>query len=226
MSLRFRLGQVYDTVRSGDVSILLRRVRNRISSETLRVGIRKELTEADDARVANAEDRIRIASASDIEAVLDPGRGGAKDANEVWQRRLRRHVAETVGPDRCYVADHGDLGPSFMLFAFFPEDNDLLQRAFPDIGPRIKPGEAMVEYLYVPPDARSFGFLNSCLLQVGVEARRRGATSLVSYMPAGNKAALMSVRFAGYRPFELRRSGYRLFRRRVSYEPYTPEAAG
>jgi hypothetical protein len=221
MNLSFRLGQAYDSFLTGDVRGLLRRVRNRLYSETVRVGIRKELTAADEARSATAEHQVRIASMGDIEAVLDPGRGGATDANELWQRRLRRHVAATVGPSRCYVADCGDLGPSFMQFIFFSEDNDVLQAELPDLGPPIEPGEAMVDYLYVAPDARSLPFVTTCLLQVAVEARRRGATSIITYTPIGNRAALLSSNLAGYRPFALRRSRYRLFRRRVSYEPYT-----
>lgn len=224
MNLKHRLGQVYDAIRAGDASILLRRARNRLHSETLRVGIRKELSPDDEARTANAKDRVRIATAADIEAVLDPGRGMATDARELWQRRLRHHITAKVGPSRCYVADSGDLGPSYMQFLFFPEDNELLQRVLPDLGPPIQPGEAMVDYLYVSPDARSLPFLTSGLLQVAVEARRRGATSILSYTPIGNKAALASARLVGFRPFALRRSGYRLFRRYVSYEPYTKGA--
>jgi GNAT superfamily N-acetyltransferase len=223
MNLRFRLGQAYEGFRAGDASGLWRRLLNRLHSETLRVGIRMEPTAANEAQAATAENRVRIASEEDIEAVLDPARGSATDANELWQRRLRRHVAATVGPSRCYVADSGDLGPSFMQFLFFPEDNDLLQRALPDLGPPIEPGEAMVDYLYVAPDARSLPFLTSCLLQVAVEARRRGATSVITYTPIGNKAALTTSRLVGYRPFALRRRSYRLFRRRVSYEPYTQD---
>ena len=221
MNLRFRFGQAYDRLRAGDVRGLLDRVRNRLHSETLRVGIRKEPTDADEAKTANAENRVRIATMAEIEAVLDSGRGGATDANEVWQRRLRRHVAATVGPDRCYVADCGGLGPSFMQFLFFPEDNEVVQAEFPDLGPPVEPGEAMVDYLYVAPDARSLPFVSSCLLQVAVEARRRGAKSIFTYTPVGNKAALLSSHLVGYRPFAMRRLSYRLFHRSVSYEPYT-----
>lgn len=221
MNLRFRLNQAYDGIRAGDTRGLLRRLQKRIHSETLRVGIRKDLTATEDASSAAAEPKIRVASMADIEAVLDPARGSATDANELWQRLLRRHVAETVGPSRCYVADSGDLGPSFMQFLFFPEDNDVVQSEFPDLGPPVKPGEAMVDYLYVAPDARSLPFVTACLLQVAAEARRRGAKSVITYTPAGNKAALLSSHLAGYRPFAMRRSRYRFFRRSVTYEPYT-----
>jgi len=221
MNWKFRLGQAYDRVRTGDAVGLARLVRKRLHSETLRIGIRKEMTDADEARAAAAEHRIRVASMADVEAVLDPGRGNATDADEVWQRRLRRHVAETVGPGRCYVADFRDLGPSFMVFLFFPEENDRLQAEFPDIGPRMEPGEAMIEYLYVAPDARSLPFVTSCLVQVAAEARRRGSSSLITYVPIGNKGALFSCRLAGFRPYAMRRSGYRFFRHSVSYEPHT-----
>jgi hypothetical protein len=225
MKLRFRLGQVYDRVRTGDARGLVRLVQKRLHSDTFRIRIRKETTDADEARSSAAEYPVRIASMADIEAVLDPGRGGAGDANEVWQRRLRRHVAATVGPSRCYVADFGDLGPSFMQFLFFPEDNDLLQAEFPDLASRIEPGEALVEYLYVPPDARSLPFITTCLVQVAAEARRRGAASVVTYAQVGNKGALFSFQLAGFRPFAMRRSSYRLFRLSVSYEPYTQNMA-
>lgn len=221
MNLQFRLGQASDAIRYGDASVLLRRARNRLHSDTVRVGIRKETTVEDEARIATAEHRIRIASAADIEVVLDPRRGGATDANELWQGRLSRHVAAKAGPERCYVADCGELGPSFMRYVFFPEDNDLIQRVFPDLGPRLEPGEAMVDYVYVSPDARSLPFLTSGLLQVALEARRRGATSVLTYTPIGNKAALASSRLVGYPPFATRRAGYQLLRHYVSYEPYT-----
>jgi hypothetical protein len=202
MDLRFRLGQAFDRVRAGDIRGLLGLVRKRLHSETLRVAVRKEPTEADEARSATAEHPVRIASMADIEAVLDPARGRATDANEIWQRRLRRHVAATVGPDRCYVADCGDLGPSFMQFLFFPEDNDILQAE-------------------LAPDARSLPFAAASLVQVAVEARRRGVQSIITHIPIGNKGALFSSHSAGYYPFGMRRSRYRLFRRHISYEPYT-----
>lgn len=226
MNLSFRFGQAYDRIRAGDVGGLFSRVRNRIYSETLRVGIRKELTGTDGAPAEAPENPIRIATMADIEAVLDPRRGNATDANELWQRRLRRHVAARIGPQSCYVADHADQGPSFLQFVFFPEDNDLVQAELPDLGPRVEPGEAMVDYLYVAPDARSLPYVNACLLQVAEAARQRGATSIITYTPIGNKAALLSSHLAGYRPFALRRSSYRFFRRHVSYEPYTESLSG
>jgi ribosomal protein S18 acetylase RimI-like enzyme len=225
MNLRFRLGQAYDRVRTGDARGVVRLLRKRLYSDTLRIQVRKETTDADAARTSEAEHPIRIAAMADIEAVLDPERGGARDAGEVWQRRLRRHVAATVGPDRCYVADFGERGPSFMQYLFFPEDNDLLQSRFPDLGSRLEPGEAMVEYLYVSPDARLLPFVTSCLAQVAAEARRRGASSIITYAQIGNKGALFSFQLAGFRPFAIRRSRYRFFRRSVSYEPYTQSSS-
>ena len=219
--LTFWFGQAIDGVRTGDARGLLARVGKRIRSESVRIGIRKELTVADEAKSATEEYRFRTASMEDIQAVLDPLRGAETDANEIKQRRLRHHVASVFGPSRCYVADCGDLGPSFMQFVFFAEDNEILQARNPEIGPPMKPGEATVDYLYVSPDARSLPFVTACLLRVAEEARLRGATSLITYTPVGNKASLLASHLAGYRPFARQRSEYRFFRHRVSYEPYT-----
>ena len=226
MNLRFRLGQASDRIRGGDIPGLFRLVLRRLHSENLRMGIRKTLTSADEAKSASSEHPIRVATMADIEAVLDPERSGTNSADDLWQRRLRLHIAATIGPDRCYIADCGDLGPSFMQFLFFAADNDILQAELPDLGPPIGPDEAMVDYLYVAPDARSVPYVTDCLAQVAAEAYRRGAKSIITYTPVGNKAALLSSQLAGYKPFAMRRSRYRFFRRSVSYEPYTPKKSG
>ena len=199
MNVRFRLGQAREQLRAGGSGDLVALVRKRWSSETHRVGIRRELTAADDAPPANAKHHVRTATRADIEAVLDPARGGADDADESWQRYLLHHVLELAGPDRCYVADQGDLGPSYMQYLFVAEDDELLRARLPDVGPPIKPGEGLVDFLYVPPDARSLPFTAECLNLVAIEARKRGLSSLVTYTGVQTAGAPVASQLAGYR---------------------------
>lgn len=204
----------------------------RIYSESLRVGIRKSLSVTHDdvseegRSPSTGAGQVRIATLEDIEAVLDPARGGANDPGELWERRLRHRVADTLGPGRCYVADLDDKGPSFMQYVFVAEDNDALQARFPEVGPRVGENEALVEFLYVPPDARSLPFVADCLRRVASEVQQRGAMSLITYTGIENAGALIASHLAGYRPFAMRRTRYRLGRRSISYEPYEGDIPG
>lgn len=219
-NVRFRLGQMREQLRAGGPRDLMALILKRWSSETYRVGIRRELTAADDRGATNAKHHVRSATVADIEAVLDPARGGAGDAQESWQRYLLHHVLELMGPGSCYVADEADLGPSFMQYLFVAEDNDALRSKLPDVGPPIEPGQGLVDFLYVPPDARTLPFTAECLSLVAVEARKRGLSSLITYTGVETAGALVASQLAGYRPFEMRSSRFRHFRHVVTYEPY------
>lgn len=221
MDLRSRFGQAADHIRGRDAGGLLRNIQRGLYSDSVGVGIRKALSDSDGTPPAEAQHPIRVATAADIEAVLDPERGGASDADEMWQRRLRRQATAVFGPGHCYVADLEGKGPSFMQFLFFAEDNDTIQAEFPSMGPRLAPDVALVELLYLSPDARSLPLLTEGMKQVAEEARRRGAKSVITYTGEHNSGALLASQLAGFRAFEVRRSRYRFFRGRISYEPYT-----
>mgnify|MGYP001815132057 CR=1 FL=1 len=226
VSLRLRLGQLGDYARVGDLPGLVDLARRGLWSERRALGISKELRPSGGAQTPEAKFPVRTASTADIESILDPARGGDESADERWQRRLRRNVLATIGPEHCYVADLGGRGPSFMQYVFPEEDSELIEAELGDMGPWPAPGEAIVEYLYVPPDARSLPFLAGCMVQVAEAARARGITALITYTGVDEPGALMASQLAGYRAFSMCRTRFRLFQRETSCGPLPSDLSG
>jgi hypothetical protein len=215
MTLRLRLDQASDRLRSMDVLGLLRKS---IYSEETGVGLRKDLTTTDGSRVAQIPYRIRPGTDADLHALLDDEQADPSDAQDQVDRRIQRRIASAIGTHGCWVADAGDGSPGFVQYLFFPDDNELFQEHFSHTGPPLAEQEAMVEFLYVAPAARTMSFIIDCMTLVVDEARRQGARSVVTFPNAGNRGAIMASHFVGFRPYAVRRSRYRLFRKSTTYE--------
>jgi ribosomal protein S18 acetylase RimI-like enzyme len=226
VDLSLRIGQAADHLLRGEARAFVRRVAGLVYSDSLAIGIRKDLTKLP-AVPPSSERAIRRASIGDVMAILDPGRGLASNADETWQRRLRLHLLDRVGVECCYVADAGDRGPSFMQYLFFAADNALIASRLPGHYRPVAPGEAFVEFLYVSPDARTMPFLTACMREVVLEARRHGVDSVFNYVRPQNASVLLACQAIGFRIDSVRRTRRRLFRTTYSYErrPTTmPEA--
>jgi hypothetical protein len=207
-----------DHLRHGDLRSLVRSSAALLYSDSASVVIRKDLRTEAAPRRSSAQ--IRPASASDVLALVAGQPDDDADADELWERRLRRHVMSTIGADRCRVADGAKGQPAFMQYLFTAQDNDDLQSHFSGLFPLLAQDEAMVEFLYVTPDERTPGFVVSCLVQVAEEARQRGAMSVISFIDPGNKGALFVNHLAGFQAHAVRRQKRRLLRRSYSFEDW------
>jgi len=219
MNLMLRLGRAADYLRVADVRGLSRQAGRLIYSDSVGIGIRKDLI-ADTVTPALATAQaVRRASFHDVEALVSDKRTEDATADEHWQRRLRRYVVSSMGIDNCYVADEPGVGPCFMQYLFFHADNDLIQSVFPQLYPVLSPDEAMVEFLYVAPEARRAGFATECMSQVADEARRGGASSVISFVRPNSKGAIKVCERVGFRFDSVRRLRYRFFRQTITHEP-------
>ena len=220
LGLGLLLRSAKDHVGRAEYRSLFRKAADLMYSESAGIVIRKDLTGDPDAAEGKRQPQIRPASLADVLSLVGTSREEGLDADEVWQRRLRRHIAATLGVDGCLVADLADIGPSFMQYLFTARDNERLQSGFPGLFPVMAADEAIVEFLYVAPEARNPGFAVNCLLQVAEEARRRAATSVISFIEPTNKGALFVNHLAGFRAQSVRRTKRRLLRRTYSFEDW------
>jgi GNAT superfamily N-acetyltransferase len=225
LGLRLYLESAGDFLSRAEYRSLGRKAASVMYSESVSVVIRKDLEADADLPEAKRKPPIRRASSADVlELVGTDGHAGT-DAEDLWERRLRQHIAATIGVDRCYVADEIGIGPAFMQYLFSAEDNDLLQENFPRRFPVLAADEAMVEFLYVAPASRNLGLAVNGLLQVADEARRLGASSVLSFISPTNKGALFVNHLAGFRAVSVRRSKRRFSRRSFSFEPWPTDTS-
>ncbi len=218
MRARLRLSQAGDYLRRGDVIGLLRKP---IYSEDIGIGLRRDLSAGPDPRLATIERELRPAAAADIQALLDPVDANPGDAQDQDDRRVEGRVAAALGTRGCYVADSDEGQPGFMQYVFTSDDNELFQSLYSHTGPVLAPDEAMVEFLYVAPGARTMSFIIECMTLVIEEARQRGASSVVTFPGADKQGALMVSQFVGLQPYAIRRSRYRFFRKTTTFEPHS-----
>lgn len=218
MGLRVYLESASDYVGRAEYRSLVSKAANLLYSDIASIVIRKDLTVDPGAEEGKRQPQIRPASWADVQSLVGTDQKQDIDADELWERRLRRHIAATMGVDGCFVADVAGIGPSFMQYLFTAGDNERLHSNFHGLFPVLAADEAIVEFLYVAPKSRNPGFAVNCLLQVTDEARRRGAASVISFISPTNKGALFVNHLAGFRAQSVRRSKRRFFRRTYSFE--------
>jgi GNAT superfamily N-acetyltransferase len=189
-------------------------------SETASIVIQKDLRGAPAKAGEQRRPEIRRATIADLLSLLHTDSQGELDANDSWERRLRRHIVDTIGVDGCYVADVADSRPAFMQFLFTADDNARLHSSLPGLFPILAAEVALVEFLYISPEARNPGFAINSLVQVTEEARRRGATSVISFIDPDNKGALFMNHLAGFSAQSVRRRKKRLFRSTFTFEDW------
>jgi hypothetical protein len=219
------LRSAIDYLRRAEYRSLIRIAANQLYSETAGVVIWKDLTPDAHPKEGKGQPQIRPATQADLRSLIGADRQQDLDADELWQRRLRRDIAARIGLDGCFVADVDGVGPAFMQYLFTAKDNERLRSNFPGLFPALAADEAMVEFLYVAPESRSPGFVVNCLLRVADEARRQGAASVISFIRPTNKGALFVNHLAGFKARSVRRSKRRFFRRTYSFEPWPTGAS-
>jgi ribosomal protein S18 acetylase RimI-like enzyme len=210
------LSQAGDAVRSGDALDLIRRP---LYSESSGIGLRKTLSTEPDRRLAKVSRVIRPATTTDLESLVDEEGADTAGSQDRTDRRVQARIVANLGTRCCYVADADDGRPGFVQYLFTSADNELFQASYSHTGPPLATDEAMVEFLYVAPAARTMPFVTECMLLVVEEARQRGARSVVTFPSANNRGALMASHLVGFRPYAVRRSTYRFFRKSTTYEP-------
>lgn len=220
MRLKLRLDQANDLLRSGDLLDLLRKP---VHSESTGIGLRKDLPAGPEPRLAKIEREIRPATRDDLRALVDVAGADPTQPQDAADRRRQGRIVATFGTHGCFVADGEDGLPGFMHYLFTSEDNELFQSKYSHTGPVLADDEAMVEFLYVTPAARTMSFVTDCMTLMTEEARKRGARSVVTFPESVNRGALMVSHFVGFRPYAVRRSRYRLFRKTTTYELRPPE---
>ena len=222
MRLRLRLAQANDLLRSGGLLDVLRKP---VYSESTGIGLRKVLSDEPEPRLARIEREIRPATSGDLHALVDPAGADLSQPQDPADRRRQARIVATIGTHGCFVADAEDGAPGYMHYLFTSEDNELFQSKYSHTAPVLGDDEAMVEFLYVTPAARTMPFVTDCMTLMAEEARKRGARSVVTFPGSENRGAQMVSHIVGFRPYAIRRSRYRLFRKTTTYELRPAEMA-
>lgn len=200
-----------------DIPFVLGLIRRWLWSEAVAVGLRRELTTPIPARRPTVRLEVRPIRPAEWHAFTDLRSDGVR--GEPGLVRVNAYHLLRSGIRTCYVAVTEDGEPCYMQFLILPDENDRLHDAFGGLFPPLEPEEALVEFAFTLEPYRSRGVMPFALAQLAEEARRKRARWLVTYVPGHQVMLLRFYERSGFERFRLRRERYRLFRRRIRFEP-------
>lgn len=197
-------------------------IRRRFASETMALGVRRDLTvpvEMDPKRPSvvvrryQPSDRATLFRTDDSRMTMD----------DVANCLDRLDLLES-GIGTCYVGVGTDGAPCYVQWLFAERDNADIEDYFQGLLPTLDSDTAMVEGAYVPPSARGRGVMANASIVVANQAADIPTRYVVGFIDETNIPSLKSSFRSGYVPYMRRTERWRLFRRRVTFLPL-PDSA-
>jgi GNAT superfamily N-acetyltransferase len=202
-------------VREGQLGTLTRILRNRLYSESLSLGLRRDVSAPAVEPSLHQSLVVRRLEPRDFSTFteLEPGLPRESVYNRMRAARLFKSGIETG-----YVALVGG-AVAYMQYLIDASQNDKLATLFGATYPPLAEGEALLEHAFSLERYRGRGLLLRVMPQLIHEAEARGIRRIVTFASVDNTPMLKGCKACGFEPFTLRREKYRLFRQQVTFEP-------
>ncbi len=207
-------------IRDGHSRQLVDSLQTRLDSVTPALGLARDLAVPHQAPAAKVPVEVHpLGPGEELDFLaLDDTDLSDDAAHTILQQR--RLLDSQVGT--CWIAVDPDGRPAYMQCLILPEHNDRLGGLFGDLYPRLRPGQALLEGAYTPPDFRGKGIMAHAMALIAESATDLGVRSVVTFVGEDNIASLKGCKKAGFWPYTRRLEIYRYGRRQVRYAPIPP----
>jgi GNAT superfamily N-acetyltransferase len=207
---------------AGNVAKAWWAVAYRMYSDSTSVGMRRDLTIPFTGPSAKIPITVRALAAGDDLSALDPAPGLDPD-ERLWRLAQLRLLRSRLGI--CYVAVAPEGKPCYMQWVMPSSENARLRAFFGNLYPRLGPAEALLEGAYTPDAYRGKGIMGAAMTQVAERAADAGARWVITFVDEQNQGSVKGCLRAGFAPYLRRRERFRLFYRRVTFDPIQAPAA-
>ena len=204
------LRKVFLYLRAGQLRLVGRALLRRFYSDDLSLGLRRDATLPFSLPKPGMSLEIRPIEASDASLLST----ASLQTHEVG---IQATFLLESGIRTCYAAVTRDGQVCYLQFLVDSSQNARLEALFGGIVPPLAPDEALLEAAFSPPRYRGRGIMLYVLPELARKAQDLGARWLVLY--ASDPPMLKACKLCGFQPSVLRRTSYRLFRRRLSFTP-------
>jgi GNAT superfamily N-acetyltransferase len=215
--LASEIGALVTLVRKGDLTTAADRLRRALHSDSIFLGLRRDLDVAFPAPSALIELTIRAMRPDDLPLLLDSDAAGLSGEGR-YERMARRRLVEQEIPT-CYVAATEDGTPCYMQWLVGPDENDRIQAVWGGVFPLLRPGEALLEAAFTPEAYRGRRIMPAAMARIAERAADLGARWVITFVEQGNIASLKGCERSGFAPYLRERVTWRWFRRSVTREP-------
>lgn len=204
------------TLREEGLHATWRRIAGRVWGTHLSYGFLYEIRPADGAPLVGRL-RFRAIAENDLADLFDDW--ARREEKRLVDERLEL-LASGVGRTRVGLSAEGH--PCFMLWMAGAEENAALRRTFGPAYPRLQPGEAVIDGLYVPKRFRGRNLAPGALRAIAAELHARGVRRVIAFSHHSRPAALFALRQAGFVPYCVKVDARRFFARHVRFQPLSP----
>jgi GNAT superfamily N-acetyltransferase len=196
-----------------------RTVRERIGSEDVATGLRRDLQDPHTAPEALVELTIRTIRSTDVPIILESDRENL-GADERWERSVRRRILEG-GFGTCFIAATPDDEPAYMQWMFTASDNADVQRHFAGTFPVLDDDTVLLEGAFTPEAHRGKRIMSAAMSRIAERAADHHARYVITFVGDDNIASLKGCARAGFSPYVQRRQNWRMLRQDVTFTPLT-----
>jgi GNAT superfamily N-acetyltransferase len=207
-------------IRSGHARVVLHELHRRLWSNWTHYGLSRDLDvpfEAPDAKIPIA---IRSLRDDDLPKLLGLNADYVSDRGPYVRMHRLNFAGETIG--RCYVAATTGDEPCYMQWLMIASENGAIRRYFKEIFPKLAADEALLEYAFTREDYQGKGVMPAAMARIAEKGRDHGGRRVITFVDHENIPALKGCQRAGFSPYLIRIDRWRLFRRRVSFQPLPP----
>ena len=186
----------------------------RIYSQSVSVGLQRDLENEFQAPAAKIEIQIRLLRKGDVADLLDPA------ADPSINPRIIVHQQSMVDANipTCYVAVTADNKPCYMQWLIGYDDNQEIEKCFKGVFPALKK-TALLEGAYIHPAYRSFRIMPMAMSLIAEKAAEMNARWVNTFVDITNIPFLRGCQRAGFNPYLLRKDRWLLFHRTVTFHP-------
>jgi len=197
-------------------------VAYRMYSDSTSLGLRRDLAVPFAGPSAKIPVTVRPLTKADDLSALDPEPGLSAD-ERLWRLAQLRLLRSGIGI--CYVGVAPEGKPCYMQWIMPSSENARLGAFFGNLYPKLGPEEALLEGAYTPDAYRGKGIMAAAMTQVAERAAEVGARWVITFVDEQNQGSVKGCIRSGFAPYLRRREKFRLFFRRVTFDPIQPAAA-
>ena len=211
-----------ELVATGRSRILLHTMRTRLRSETVALGLRRDLTVPHPVPPAKIPIQVLPLQPGDDLSMLDVTPNILPD--DVRGMLAQRRLVEAALPT-CWVAIGPDGRVCYMQWLSASQDNAHIERQWADLFPVLAPDEALLEGAYTGRAYRGQGIMAHAMARIAEGASDFGARWVLTFVGETNVASLKGCAKAGFVPYVRRTESWWLMRRRVRFVPLPAQGA-
>ena len=203
------------------IAVLFEELLRRLYSNETSYGFHFDLTKPIAVKEPHISVSLRTLQRNDISGLFNFGK---EDYNS---KELRKAVECLTllksGIPTCYVGIAEDEYPCVMCWLLEPDKNEDIQSYFHSGIPILKTHEVLCEYVYSHPRFRGhhlMGWITEMLFNIAAE---KGFRLAIAFIHEQNIVSLRTSSKIGWRPFLIKKVRWRLFKRRITFEPFSSE---